>query len=135
MASAGGVEHWLLPAGATPPPPDGSLFADGAAQHDWRDFASGWLVCDGCWLAAICPLCQPNWIGEALALLNALEAFPFPLAATLVVPDPTLMTLFQEWGLVVIIADQRVELGIEPYYYLMPDEWLVGNILADPQVR
>ncbi len=69
-----GVEHWLLPAGATPPPPDGALFAAGSAQHDWRAFAPGWLVCDGCWLAAICPLCQPTWMDDAVVsrLLQAL---------------------------------------------------------------
>jgi hypothetical protein len=71
-----GVEHWLLPRDVMPPPPDGSLFADGSEPHEWTDFAPGWLICQTCWLAAICPVCQPNWIDDPILcrLLQALCA-------------------------------------------------------------
>jgi hypothetical protein len=55
-----GVDYWLLPPGMDPALPDGTLFGAPDA-HEWSDYAPGWLLCAGCWLAAVCPCCQPNW--------------------------------------------------------------------------
>ncbi|MBA3826676.1 MAG: hypothetical protein H0X24_22605 [Ktedonobacterales bacterium] len=61
-----GVDHWLLPPDTPPASPDGSLFAADREPHEWSDFAPGWLVCQTCWLAGICPTCQPDWWEDAV---------------------------------------------------------------------
>ena len=60
-----GVEYWLLPLGVEPSFADGTLFGE-LDEHTWADLVPGWLVCDECWLVAICPVCQPDWWADAV---------------------------------------------------------------------
>ncbi|MBA2679035.1 MAG: hypothetical protein H0U76_11650 [Ktedonobacteraceae bacterium] len=107
-----GVEYWLLPPAVEPSLPDGTLFGAPDA-HEWSDFAPGWRLCEGCWLVAVCPLCQPDWWADRViarlshALCGAMEGRctmasirlpPVLTPAVLRAVTANVRRIFDEWG-------------------------------------